>query len=201
VSQVNLLPPEILRGQKVKRVALLIFAAGGVALALILAFYLVQVQRLSGVNDDIEAQQQTNQQIQGEIGELQRFEDLEVEAQRKTQLLLTAFQGEAAFSALLMDLSRITPDDSFLNSASFVITPDAADAGFVGSVSLSGEAVGFDTVTAWLTRLEQIEGWVNPWTSTISLANETIGSYSFSTTTDLTDAVLTDRGRGISDAG
>ena len=61
VSQVNLLPPEILQRQG-QRTAHDLRDRGGArrSSASILAFYLLQVNRLAGVNDDIEAQERTN---------------------------------------------------------------------------------------------------------------------------------------------
>jgi len=203
MSQVNLLPPEILRGQKSRRTALMVLAAGGVVLALLFGFYLLQVQRLSSVEDDITAQEQTNAQIQAEIAELQKFEDLQVEAQQAEERLASAYVGEVAFSGLLMDVSRIVPSDAFIQSLSLNTTPSQpaegeADAGatFVGTMALSGEALGVDTVSQYLTRIEQVDGWVNPWASAISQVEAAIDSWSYAITVDLTDAVLTPRGAG-----
>jgi Tfp pilus assembly protein PilN len=206
VSQVNLLPPEILQGQKTRRTALLVLAAGGVLLALLLGFYLLQVQKLSDVEDQITAQEQTNAQIQEEIDQLQKFEDLQVEAQQKEELLSSAYAGEVAFSGLLMDVSRIVPSDAFLQSLSVTAQPaqpaegeEDTGATFVGNMALGGEALGVDTVSQFLTRIEQVEGWVNPWASSIAQVEAAIDSWSYAITVDLTDQVLTPRGAGTED--
>lgn len=203
MSQVNLLPPEILRGQKTRRTALMILAAGGVVVALLLVFYLLQVQRLSSIEDDIAAQEQTNAGLQAEIAELQKFADLQVEAQQAEQQVADAYAGEVAFSGLLMDVSRVVPSDAYLQSLSVNTTPTApaegeqeAGAAFVGTMAMSGEALGVDTVSQYLTRIEQVDGWVNPWASTISQVEAAIDSWSYAITVDLTDAVLTPRGAG-----
>lgn len=203
MSQVNLLPPEILQGQKTRRTALMVLGAGGVVLALLFGFYLLQGQRLSAVEDDIAAQEQTNASIQTQIGELQKFEDLQVQAQQQEQLLASAYAGEIAFSGMLMDVSRIVPTDAFLSSLAVTSTPAAPAEGeevvgatFVGNIALAGEALGVDTVSQFLTRVEQVEGWVNPWASSISQVEAALDSWSYAMTVDLTDAVLTPRGRG-----
>ena len=207
MSQVNLLPPEILEAQRWRRVTGLVVAGGAVVLGLIFLFYLMQVGTLGGVRDDIEAQEATNAQLRQQIAELQRFEDLEVRAQAKQQLLAAAYTGEASFSGLLMDMSRVIPSDAALNSLTVTVTPPTADpeaeataSGFVGTIATAGSAQGFDTLSTWLTRLEQVQGWVNPWMTTISRAGDAGTIYTFSSGVDLTPDVLTERGRGASDA-
>ena len=44
----------------------------------------------------------------------------------------------------------------------------ASDTTFVGTLTFSGETLHFDSLSTWLTRLENVEGWVNPWTSNIT---------------------------------
>ena len=203
MSQVNLLPPEIVRGQRTRRTALMVLAVGGVLLVLLLGFYLLQVQRLASVEEDIAAQEQTNAQIQAEIAELEKFEDLQIEAQQAEQTVASAYAGEVAFSGQLMDVSRVVPSDAYLQSLALNTTPTQAaegeqDAGaaFVGTMAVSGEALGVDTVSQYLTRIEQVDGWVNPWASAISQVEAAIDSWSYAITVDLTDAVLTPRGTG-----
>jgi Tfp pilus assembly protein PilN len=168
----------------------------------------MQANTLGGVRDEIEAQQATNAQLRQEIADLQRFEDLQVRAQAKQELLAAAFTGEASFSGLLMDMSRVIPSDAALNSLTVAVTPptgetevDPAAAGFVGTITTAGEAEGFDTLSTWLTRLEQVQGWVNPWMSSISRRDDTGTIYTFSSGADLTPDVLTERGRGTADEG
>jgi Tfp pilus assembly protein PilN len=208
VSQVNLLPPDILEAQRWRRLTGFVVAGGAVVLGLIFLFYLMQVGTLGGVRDDIEAQEATNAQLRQQIADLQRFEDLQVRAQAKQQLLASAFTGEASFSGLLMDMSRVIPSDAALNSLAVTVTPPTADAeaeagatGFVGTITTAGSADSFDTLSTWLTRLEQVQGWVNPWMSSISREGDTGTIYTFASGVDLTADVLTERGRVTTDEG
>ena len=208
MSQVNLLPPDILEAQRWRRLTGFVVAGGAVVLGLIFLFYLMQVGTLGGVRDDIEAQEATNAQLRQQIADLQRFEDLQVRAQAKQQLLASAFTGEASFSGLLMDMSRVIPSDAALNSLAVTVTPPTADAeaeagatGFVGTITTAGSADSFDTLSTWLTRLEQVQGWVNPWMSSISREGDTGSIYTFASGVDLTADVLTERGRGATDEG
>jgi Tfp pilus assembly protein PilN len=199
VSQVNLLPPDIQRGQRVRRVTLAVLAAGAVVVALIFAYYLLQAQSLSSVKDDIRAQESTNQAFENEIDDLQRFEDLQVRAQQQQALLNTAYANEVAFSGLLMDLSRVIPSDAYLASFDVTTSAPAATAdetapAFVGTINTSGTGASFETLSRWLTSLEQIHGWANPWMPSITQSGSVPGAYDFTTSVDLTQDVLTARG-------
>jgi Tfp pilus assembly protein PilN len=203
MSQVNLLPPEILKSQQYKRLTFVMVIVGAVFVALVFAFYLLQVKHLADVHNDIEAQQQTNAQFQSQIADLQKYATLQTEAQQKATLLSAAYAGEMSMSGLLMDLSSVTPSESYLSSLSITSgqssgssTDTSGGALFIGNIQLSGQAIGFPTLSTWLVGLEQVDGWVNPWMPTISAADPTIDSFTFSISVDLTPDALTPRGRG-----
>jgi Tfp pilus assembly protein PilN len=202
VSQVNLLPPEILQGQRWRRLAAFVAVLGGLAIVVVIAFYLYQQNQLSSVDGEIETQATTNAGIQTQINEKQKFADLQSEAQEKEALVATAYSGEVSFSALLMDVSRVMPSDAYVDSLTTALNPPApttAAAGttptqLVGTLSGSGKALSIDTVAALLTRLGQVDGWVNPWVSTLVRADDGTG-YAYAVTVDLTEAVVTARGK------
>src|SRR5439155_107433 len=76
----------------------------------------------------------------------------------------------------LMDLSRVIPSDAYLDTFTATITgPPAATTGgtttttpLIGTMITGGQAIGFDSLSIWLTRLELVQGWVNPWMPTIT---------------------------------
>ncbi|MGZ8566037.1 MAG: PilN domain-containing protein [Actinomycetota bacterium] len=209
MSQVNLLPPEILQGQKYRRSAVAVLLGGVVLLVFIFAFYLLQIQRLSSVEDEISAQQLTNAGLLEQIAGLQEYEDLKIQAEQTEAVLASAYENEVSFSALLLDLSRIMPSETYLQNYSATVNTATAttDAGaepsgeFVGNMSMGGQAIGIDQVSLWLTRLEQVKGWVNPWVSSVTAADETIDAFSFTSTVDLTNEVVTERGQGEVSSG
>lgn len=205
MSQVNLLPPDIVQAQVYRRRTSAVLVAGALALVLVFVFYLVQNGKLGDANDEIDAQNATNASIQASIAEKQKFADLQAEAQARQQLLSAAYAGEVSFSALLMDFSRVIPSDAYVDSlalqiadASAPVDPAAATGvvtNLIGTITGSGQAVSIDTLSVFLTRLEQVKGWVNPWMSTVS-RNEEVNGYDYSLSVDLTDEVETDRGKG-----
>jgi len=203
VSQVNLLPPDILQAQKWRRLTLLVAAIGTVVVVLVIGFYLLQVNTLSSVNADIEDRNQTNESINAQIASKQKYAALQAEAAAQEQKLSLAYAGEVSFSALLMDTSRVIPSDAYLDTLSLQITDPATapvdttttTTGLVGSITGGGKAVSIDTLATFLTRLESVKGWVNPFINTIGADAET-GGWIYSYAVDLTDEVVTPRGKG-----
>lgn len=206
MSQVNLLPPDIQAAQRRRRLAGVVALAGVGVIGLILVFYVLQLGNLGGVRSDIDRQQQTNESLQRQIDRLREFEELRARAQAKQQLLDAVFANEISFSGLLMDVSRVIPSTAALTAMSAVSQDPTPSTGgttlFTGRIDVSGLALDYDTVASWLTRLERVRGWVNPWVT--SIADPATGPITYTSGVDLTTAVVTERGRragGVADAG
>lgn len=200
MSRVNLLPQDVKQGQEVRRRTVLVLIGAAVVIGLIILLWVYQGVRLNGVNDDIEAQNQTNAGLKQEIADLQKYEDLQVEAQQQEQLLGAAYEDEVAYSSILVDVSKVIPPDTYLTSFSSNIDTTAVPSSdptaptFVGTMTFAGSTLHFDSLSTWLTRLENVQGWANPWTSNISQEGSTAGAFTFDTSVDLTQDALTERG-------
>jgi Tfp pilus assembly protein PilN len=197
MSQVNLLPPDILAAQRQRRLAGVVALAGIGVIGLILVFYVLQLGKLSGIRSDIEQQQQSNRSLQSDIDALREFEELRARAQAKQELLSSVFANEISFSGLLMDVSRVIPSTAALTTMSASAQEPAPTAGgptlLTGRIDITGLALDYDTIASWLTRLERVRGWVNPWVT--SIADLETGPITYSSGVDLTAAVVTRRGR------
>ena len=95
MSRVNLLPTDIKQGQEIRRRTLLVLMGAAVVIGVIIFFWVLQGMRLSSVNEDIDAQNRTNSALKQEIADLQKYEDLQVEAQQQEQLLASAYANES----------------------------------------------------------------------------------------------------------
>jgi Tfp pilus assembly protein PilN len=199
MSLVNLLPPDIRQRQQTRRVAFLIAAAGIGVLLLVVFAYLLEVQSLSSVRGDIEDQQAQNANLQTSIAALQKYADLQTEADAKQQLLAAVFADELSFSGALVDVSRVIPSDAVLTSLTITVNPAAsATTGvpgtILGTIAFTGEGANAESVAALLGRLENVRGWVNPFVT--SVARPGLGDIvQFTGTVDLTVDALTPRGR------
>jgi Tfp pilus assembly protein PilN len=209
VSEVNLLPPELRERQAIRRTTSLVVAAGLAALALIGIFYFFQVQRLSKVQSDLEAQQSTNARLVSQIASLQEFSALQAELAAKQELMSVIFVNEVSWSSALLDVSRVIPDASYLTNLTGQIVPTVAGEAvaeptggtpqttLVGNMTFAGVANQTETIATWITRLEEVQGWVNAWVD--SAQEDAPGSriYTFSNGLDLTQEAVTERGQGV----
>ena len=206
MSQVNLLPPDVQAAQRQRRLAGVVALAGVGVIGLILVFYVLQLSKLAGIRADIEDQERNNQNLLAEIDRLQEFEDLQARLQAKQELLNQVFANEVSFSGLLMDVSRVIPSTAALTSLSASKqepTPSSGGATLlIGRIDVAALGIDYDSVASWLTRLERVRGWVNPWVN--SIADPATGPVTYTSGVDLTDAAVTERGRragGLLDAG
>lgn len=209
MSQVNLLPPELRERQVIRRTTSLVVAAGLAALALIGIFYFFQVQRLSQVQSDLEAQQSTNARLVSQIASLREFAALQAELAAKEALIDVIFVNEVSWSSALLDVSRVIPDASYLTNLTGQIVATMAgevvaeptggtpETTLVGNMTFAGVANQTETIATWITRLEEVQGWVNAWVN--SAQEDAPGSriYTFSNGLDLTQEAVTERGQGV----
>ena len=209
MSQVNLLPPELRERQAIRRTTSLVVAAGLAVLALIGIFYFFQVQRLSQTRSDLEAQQSRNAQVESQIASLQPFADLQAELAQKEALVDEIYVNEVSWSSALLDVSRVIPDASYLTNLTGQITPTIVgevateptggtpETTLIGNMTFGGVANQTKTIATWLTRLEEVQGWVNAWANSAQEDAPFSRIYTFSSGLDLTQEAATARGQGV----
>ena len=209
MSQVNLLPSELRERQAIRRTTSLVVAAGLAVLALIGIFYVFQVQRLSQVQSDLEAQQSRNAQLGTQIASLQEFADLQAELASKEALVGEIFVNEVSWSSALLDVSRVIPDASYLTNLTGQITPTVVgevateptggtpETTLIGNMTFAGVANQTETIATWITRLEEVQGWVNAWVNSAQEDAPFSRFYTFSNGLDLTQEAATARGQGV----
>lgn len=204
--RINLLPPEIYERQRARRRTFAVIAIGLILLAAIGGFYVLQVLNLSRIEEDITAQEAENAALQQQINELQEVAQLQTEIESTRQLLSGLLSDRLLWSGILRDISLVIPGEAWLDSltgsttvaAEAGVAPGEAAAGpaagLVGQISFSGFAFDHRDVALWLSRLEDVRGFVNPW-----LANSTkspIGAteaVQFTSSVDLSEQALARR--------
>ncbi len=180
----------------------MVFLAGIVVLVILAGFYFVQVFTLQGVEDDIEIQQAVNAELQAQIAQLQDIRALEDEIAQTRLVLSGLLEDRVLWSGILRDVSLVIPGEVWLSglSAQLGLTEEAAAAGttttgVVGQISFNGFAFDHRDVALWLSRLEDVRGFINPWLSTSSKTQ--VGeqdAVTFTSSVDLSEQAIARRG-------
>lgn len=180
----------------------MVFTGGIIVLLVLAGFYFVQVFTLQGVEDDIETQQVVNAQLEAEIAALQDIAALEQEIERTRTVLSGLLVDRVLWSGILRDVSLVIPGEVWLNGLSAQLGLVEAEegapvsgTGVVGQISFNGFAFDHRDVALWLSRLEDVRGFINPWLS--SSAKTLIGTQdavTFTSSVDLSEQAVARRG-------
>jgi Tfp pilus assembly protein PilN len=225
--RINLLPPELYERQRVRRQTGVVIVLGVLLLAALGAFWFLQVLRENAVKEDIAAQEAENARLQQEINELQEIGQLQAEIDGTRQLLNTLLADRVLWSGVLRDISLVIPGQVWLNGLTGQVGTPPATGGttttttaaptttttttttgtttgqaapgpaLVGQISFNGYSFTHPDVALWLSRLEDVRGFVNPWLQTST--DTIIGSQTveqFTSSVDLSEQALARRGGG-----
>jgi len=222
--RINLLPPEIYERQRVRRRTAAVVAVGLIVLAALGAFYFLQILRLNEVEDDITAQEAENAQLRAQIAELQEIDALQQEIESTRTVLNALLTDRVLWSGVLRDVSLVIPGQAWLSglsgqvgapgtagttttttgTAATTTTPgQAAQPGaLVGQISFDGFAFTHRDVALWLSRLEDVRGFVNPWLSNSTKTDiGTQVAVQFNSSVDLSEQALARRRGGQGGGG
>jgi len=223
--RINLLPPEIYERQRVRRRTAAVIVVGLIVLAALGAFYFLQILRLNEVEDDITAQEAENAQLQAQIAELQEIDALQREIEATRTVLNALLADRVLWSGVLRDVSLVIPGQAWLSGLSGQVgapgtagttattttgttttttTPgQAAQPGaLVGQISFDGFAFTHRDVALWLSRLEDVRGFLNPWLSNSTKTDiGTQEAVQFNSSVDLSEQALARRRGGQGGGG
>ena len=202
MTQVNLLPPELRAREATRRLTSVVVIVGVIVLGLVGLFYFFQVMNLSRAQDDLAAQEGVNRQLQAQVNDLQRFQELQNQLEAKQELVNSVFVGEVSWSTVLVDISQVIPSEAYLTSLTGSISAETAapaptGAPLIGNISFTGVVRETDPLASWLTRLEQADGWVNAWMTSATEESPFSRIYTFNSGIDLSLDAATRRGKGL----
>jgi Tfp pilus assembly protein PilN len=194
MTQVNLLPSDVKERQLTRRLTAVVVMAVGAVMALLFFVFVLQSARLADEKNKLQSQLATNADLQGQIGQLQEFAQLKAQVAAREALTAAALDGEVLWSGVLRDVSMVIPKKVWLSgmvgslnapvaavapptpapgaTASpgatplpATTTPAVTGPALIGTIQFTGMADDLPSVAQWLTRLEQVTGWANPWIS------------------------------------
>ena len=169
MTQVNLLPSDVRQRLRTRQLTVLVGMVAAIVVAGLLAFYVLQSNKLSSANNDLTAAKSHNAALQAQVNSLSRFQQLADQRDAQKTTVSTAKSGTVRFSGVMHDLSMAIPSTVYLNSvtANLQLGDGASIAettsGIVGSIQFQGSASDHLSVALWLTRLAQVTGWDNSW--------------------------------------
>lgn len=167
LPRVNLLPPEIAEGQKLRKVQMGLGVAVLGSAVVVGALYVAASHSVTSAQASLDTAQSTSQQLQSKISSLSDVTRKQAQVQAAQAQLQTAMSDEVRYSFLLKDLSLSMPTNVWLKSLSFqpktatgsTSTPGAAAAVPAGQMPLAtltvtGVAFTHDDVALWLDALD-----------------------------------------------
>jgi Tfp pilus assembly protein PilN len=208
MTQVNLLPPEVKTRQRVRRYTLAATGAVGAVVVLLLMVFVVQSMQLGDVEESLASQQQVNTGLQTQIDDLQPVAQLHAQVLSRQELTNGLLANQVVWSSVMRNVSAALPGGLWLTSMTGSLNPTAPGtpstpgaSAVVGNIQFHGQSFEHVTVGSWLTRLEQVPGWVNAWvTSSSKDAPNQSGNgpggrrlVTFTNSVDLTDEATVDR--------
>lgn len=200
MTQVNLLPSDLRAREATRRLTSVVVIVGVIVLGLVGLFYFFQVMNLSRAEDELAAQEGVNRQLQAQVNDLQRFQDLQNQLEAKQELVNSVFVDEVSWSTVLVDISQVIPSEAYLTSLTGSISaaaPVTGGAPLIGTISFTGVVRETDPLASWLTRLEQVDGWVNAWMTSATEDAPFSRVYTFNSGIDLSLDAATRRGKGL----
>jgi len=200
MTQVNLLPSDVRERQRTRRLTLAVVAGVAGVLALVLFVFVLQSARLASAKRQLAAQESVNDGLRSDIAGLQQFAQLKQTVADRVALRDDLLRSQILWSGILRDLSMVIPGKVYLTSMSGTVTdvsqsPTLPAGDLVGTIQFQGVATDQPAVALWLTRLEQVDGWVNSWISQSAKANvDGVDKVQFSGTIDLSLVATNDGG-------
>lgn len=178
--RVNLIPREVEERNVARRQQGVIVAIAAAVLLVLGLFYWMQLGRVNDKKAELAQEEQTRDQLQGEVTALQEFAELEAELEAKNVLIASAMGAEISGAGLLQDVAAVTPSDMALLSLGVTLTP-IEEAGAFGQVTASaetllGHAPGVERV---LLSFDKVASFRDVFFNSSSLDETDIASFTF----------------------
>jgi Tfp pilus assembly protein PilN len=179
-----------------------IVAIVGLGLALVmLTWWFMLGGQINNAKEDLAVAETRNSQLQREIAELQKFDELALEVQDKAGNLLLVFEGDVAWPSMLNEVAMVTPGEVWLENltTSAGVTEGAAPVGTetaeirvadeaaFGRIQFTGKSTTMTGVGKWMMRLASVEEFQAVWlnSATKAEAEGTVEVVDFDSTIDL----------------
>jgi Tfp pilus assembly protein PilN len=192
LPRVNLLPPEIAEQARLRKVQVGLGACLLGAVGVVAALYVSASHGVSSANGELQAAQQTQTQLEGQLAKYRDVTALYAQADAAKAQLRTAMWDEVRYSQVLNDLSLSIPSNVWIKNLAVapstgVGAPTAASSptatppltqqdalakvkeilsrASLATVTVSGVGFSHDDVASWLDSLAGVQQYSNPYFS------------------------------------
>lgn len=212
MRRMDLLPAAYVERRRQRRNVLVIAVAGLLVLLLLVGWLVLLIGQVSDAKNDLAIVQQSNQQLEAQIAELQRFADLEAEVVAKRTALQTVMAGDIDWPKMMTQIAMVIPGDvwleSFATSAGTTegAAPVPSEANAIrlsrrtptGRINFSGRSVCMPGVARWLIRLGTVRDFSAIWLGNATEEDSRPGCepVNFDSTLELDDSALSGRFQG-----
>lgn len=209
MRRIDLLPSTYQERRRQRRNVGFVLVAGMLVLLLIIGWWILLGTQVNSERDKLAEAQRTNQQLQADINELSRFQELQDEVTAKRTALVTVMTGDVDWPAVMTEIAMVIPGEVWLTglSASAGTTEGASPVGTetapirvsqqqpFGRISFQGKSLTFPGVAKWLVSLRSVKEFGAIWLNTASKEEVTgqTTTITFDSTLELSDRAASRR--------
>jgi Tfp pilus assembly protein PilN len=175
-----------------RKVGIVAIVGLGLALSMLVWWFLLG-SKINAAKADLATAQARNTQLQTEIAELRKFDELALEVQDKAGNLLLVFEGDVAWPSMLNEVAMVTPGEVWLETlttsagategSSPVGTETAeirvADDDPFGRIQFTGKSTTMTGVGKWMMRLSSVKEFQAVWLNSATKTEGTENSVEF----------------------
>jgi Tfp pilus assembly protein PilN len=169
LPRVNLLPPEIAEGRRIRRIQLGLGGAVLAAVGVVVLLYVAAVSGVSSAQQDLDTATARQSALQAQAAQYREVTAVYAKAAAAQAMLTQAMGQEVRYSLLLNDLSLSVPDNVWIKQLTFDQSAVTAATGTgvaqagIGKLSVTGVGFSHGDVAVWLESLAAQQHYADPY--------------------------------------
>ena len=169
LPRVNLLPPEIQAGRRLRRIKAGLGAGVALTVGAVALGYVAAAGSVSDADGELAVAAAQASTLRAEAAKYSDVSAVYARAAAAEAMLTEAMGEEVRYSRFLSDLSLSIPEQVWLKSLTFSQSATPAAVGStepgIGTVTVAGVGFNHDDVALWLESLAGQQGYTNPYFS------------------------------------
>jgi Tfp pilus assembly protein PilN len=177
MRRIELLPPAYAERRRQRRALGLVAVVGVIVLLLLVAWWFLLGTQINDAKSELATVEARNEELRGQIAELQQFAALQREVLAKEQALQAVMEGDVSWPVVLTEIAMVVPGEVWLDSmtASAGLVEGATQVGTetapirptgnapFGRVQFTGSSLSMSGIGKWLIRLDAVKRFSTPY--------------------------------------